>query len=180
MTVAICFAFTIAIALTALKDFQPLGIHKKRAVAISIGASLGLLIASNQPAMARPLPQNIALSHPIQIAALGAPDSAINQSQQALEEKLKVDPMGDNYKGIEYSSKTVRTQPDDQTILDAVKSQISDDIAVAVSNGSVRLSGMVQSRTAAKDLVEQIKETSGVHEVSFDLGLADTDAKTTR
>lgn len=114
------------------------------------------------------------------VAALGTTEDTISQEQQGFEEKLKLDPTGDHYKGIEYSSKSVRNQPTDQSLLDKIQPQLSDDVVVAISNGSVRLSGTVKDRATAEEIVEQIKSTAGVHEVAFDLGLESIDQKTVR
>lgn len=167
MTSTICFLFFFAIATIATAAFL-----KQRTAAISLAIGLLLSVAIAPSAIALPYPSNI--------AALGTPDSAIDQPQQALEETLKVDPTGDHYKGIEYSSKRVQSQPSDEVILEEIETQLSDDIAVAVSNGSVRLSGMVSSRAAAEGLIEQIKDISGVREVAFDLGLAKTESEILR
>lgn len=114
------------------------------------------------------------------LAALGTSDSAINQEQQAFEEELKLDPTGGHYSGIEYSDKTARNQPSDQEILNEVEPQLEDTMVAAVSNGSVRLSGRVEDRATAENIVESVKEIAGVHEVAFDLGLSDSDTQTTR
>ena len=114
------------------------------------------------------------------LAALGTTEDTISQEQQGFEEKLKLDPTGDHYKGIEYSSKSVRNQPTDQSLLDEIQPQLSDNVVVAISNGSVRLSGMVKDRATAEEIVEQVKATSGVHEVAFDLGLENIDQETIR
>ncbi len=114
------------------------------------------------------------------LAALGTSDRAINQEQQAFEETLKLDPTGGHYSGIEYSDKTARNQPSDQEILNEIEPQLTDTIVAAVANGSVRLSGKVENRATAEDLVESVKKIAGVHEVAFDLGLKDNDVQTTR
>ncbi|MGC1308146.1 MAG: BON domain-containing protein [Phormidesmis sp.] len=157
MDFAIWFGiFLIAAALTAIYCWR------KGAVVLS----LIIFLASSQSAMA-------ALNLPNSMAALGAPDSAINQNQQDLEETLKLDPTGDHYKGIEYSNKAVKGQPSDQEILDAIAPEMAENVELAVSNGSVRLSGKVQNRAVAEEMVEAVKQTKGVHEVAFDLGLAE-------
>lgn len=140
---------------------------KKLTSAIALG--IVLFLANSQSAAAvSPL------------AALGASDSAINQKQQAFEEKLKLDPTGGHYVGIEYSDKTVRNQPGDQEILDEIEPQLGDTMVAAVSNGSVRLSGKVEDRAAAESIVESVKKIAGVHEVAFDLGLSNNDTQTTQ
>ncbi len=149
--------------MTALRNFSA----KRLTGAIALG--IVLFFASSQSAAAvGPL------------AALGTSDSAINQEQQAFEEKLKLDPTGGHYSGIEYSDKTVRNQPSDQEILDEIEPQLEDTIVAAVSNGSVRLSGKVEDRATAENIVESVKEIAGVHEVAFNLGLSDNDMQTTR
>lgn len=125
--------------------------------------SLLLLLASSQAALAAPPASPI--------AALGTSETTLNRGQKELEETLKLDPTGDHYKGIEYSSQSVQNQPSDQAIIEAIKPELADDVEIAVSNGSVRLSGNVKSRSVAKKIVELAKKTNGVHEVAFDLGL---------
>ncbi len=140
---------------------------KRLTGAIALGIVL-FLASSQSAAAAGPL------------AALGTSDRAINQEQQAFEENLKLDPTGGHYSGIEYADKSVRNQPSDQEIMNEVKSQLSDTVVAAVSNGSVRLSGKVSDRATAEDIVESVKAISGVHEVAFDLGLSNKDTQTTR
>lgn len=147
-----------------LKNFSA----KSLAGAIALG--IILFFASSQSASAAVGP----------LAALGTSDSAINQEQQAFEEELKLDPTGDHYSGIEYSDKTVRNQPSDQEILNEIESQLEDTMVAAVSNGSVRLSGKVEDRSIAENIVESVKEIAGVHEVAFDLGLSNNDTQTIR
>lgn len=105
------------------------------------------------------------------VAALGASDTTLNEGQARFEENLKLSPSGGQYKGIEYSKRSVKQQPSDDEILQAIEAKISSRVVVAVSNGSVRLSGRLPNRAIAEKAVEQVKAIPGVHEVAFDLGL---------
>mgnify|MGYP001800064621 CR=1 FL=1 len=136
-----------------------------------IALALTAFFLSTQPATA-------GLSMPIHVAALGASDSSVTQGQDQFEESLKLDPTGGHYAGIEYSDKSVRRQPTDQEILTEIESHVPKSVVIAVSNGSVRLSGRASDRATAEGIVESVKEVSGVHEVAFDLGLDDKDTET--
>lgn len=159
----VCFALLLAIAGMASAYRWRIGI---------VGLGLVMLLASGQNAIAMPLIRDVAGPEFMTVAALGTSESALTEEQKALEETLKADPTGDQYKGIEYSNLSVKSQPDDQALIAAIKPLLSDDVVVAVSNGSVRLSGSVKDKAAAEKIVESVKETEGVHEVAFDLGLA--------
>ena len=137
-----------------------------------VGLGLVLLLASGQNAIAMPLLGSNAGPEFMTVAALGASESTMTEEQKTLEETLKADPTGDQYKGIEYSNLSVKSQPDDQALMEAIEPLLSDDVVAAVSNGSVRLSGSVQDKAAAEKIVESVKDTEGVHEVAFDLGFA--------
>ena len=107
------------------------------------------------------------------LAALGAKDNAIHQQQQSLEEDLKLTPGCGHYSGIEYAERTSSEERpvSDEIIKQSIESYSSDNIVVAVANGSVRLSGRVEDKEIARHVVEEIKEIPGVHEITFDIGL---------
>ena len=109
------------------------------------------------------------------IAALGARDSAIHESQQTMEEDLKLTPGGGHYSGIEYSDSArnaeSQTPVSDQTIQESIEPYTSDNLIVSVTNGAVKLSGKVENKEVARHVVEEIKEIPGVHEITFDIGL---------
>lgn len=93
--------------------------------------------------------------------------------QQQLREDIKLTPGGGHYSGIEYSKRTAPKEQavSDKTIKKSIKSLTEENVIVAVSNGSVRLSGTVKDKETAQNIVEQTKEIPGVHEVTFNLGL---------
>ena len=105
------------------------------------------------------------------IAAQGATDEGITENPSATEEQIKTSSPGSQYSGIEY----VEEQMGGRTISDDVlKSRIKDvrnDLAVAVSNGAARITGTVENQKVARNVVEEIKEIPGIHEITFDLGL---------
>ncbi|MGB3757087.1 MAG: BON domain-containing protein [Rivularia sp. (in: cyanobacteria)] len=109
------------------------------------------------------------------IAALGARDSAIHESQQTMEQDLKLTPGGGHYSGIEYSdsARNAENQPSvsDEAILESIEPYTSDNLIVSVTNGAVKLSGKVENKEVARHVVEEIKEIPGVHEITFDIGL---------
>jgi hypothetical protein len=104
-----------------------------------------------------------------QIAALGASDSTVSID----EDSLKTNPGGGHYSGLEYAkrSESYENPVSDNVIEKSIKSEIDDEVVVAVANGSVRLSGRVEDKQEAKNLISKIKEIPGVHEITFDLGL---------
>jgi len=104
-------------------------------------------------------------------ANAAAVDSAVLSEEQAtLNETLRETPQGNQYQGIEY------TQPQgslsDRKITRRVRKELPEDVKLSVSNGSVRLSGEMPDLEFAKRVIEDIKTIPGVHEVSYDLGLA--------
>jgi len=107
-----------------------------------------------------------------QFAAMGAFDSALNERQRILDEDLKIDPTRLRYRGLEY----VQFQPDSEKLSDpqiksTIKSDINNDVFVAVASGSVQVFGDVQDITIARNIVTQIKAVPGVREIMFDIGL---------
>lgn len=106
-----------------------------------------------------------------QPALAGAVNGDVLTNQQKdLNETLQSTPNDSQYEGIEYAD--VKGTPlGDQDITDRVKSKVPDNLKVSVSNGSVRLSGKVNSRDTARAVIEDVKSIPGVHEVSYDLGL---------
>lgn len=105
------------------------------------------------------------------LAALGAADQALNRGQQQLEETLKSTPTGDQYQGIEYALQPSRPQPLSDTEISRRIKSIRRDLVSSVSNGAVRLTGRVEDKATAQNIIDQIKEIPGVHEITFDLGL---------
>jgi hypothetical protein len=99
-----------------------------------------------------------------------ANDNALTQNQQKFQETLRTSPSGTQYQGLEYVTDVGELQSDRQ-IEREIRSKAPNNLKLSVSSGSVRLSGRVQNREAAQDLVQEIKNISGVHEVSYDLGL---------
>lgn len=104
-----------------------------------------------------------------QIAALGAQDETVSRD----ETDLKVNPGGGHYTGLEYAKQPKAGEAflNDDDIQEKIESQVNDNVTVAVANGSVRLTGRVNSEKDARQLVEEVKEIPGVHEITFDLGL---------
>ena len=107
------------------------------------------------------------------LAALGANENTLTPEQQQIEEDLKVTPGGGHYSGIEYADRTtgVEKAVSDDSIEKSIKAYTSDNVVVAVANGSVRLSGRVKDKQTAQDIVEQTKAIPGVFEITFNLGL---------
>ncbi|HEY9881568.1 MAG TPA: BON domain-containing protein [Leptolyngbyaceae cyanobacterium] len=105
-------------------------------------------------------------------AAGAAMDDAITGDQKALNNVLESTPNGNQFQGIEYAE--VPGKPlSDEEIERKIHNDISDDIATSVSNGAVRLSGEVKNKRVAQRIVDEVKQIPGVHEITFDLGLAD-------
>jgi hypothetical protein len=152
-----------AIALTAIALWL-VSKRTNRAVVATMFAILftaAITAATTAPAIAAPT-----------LGALGARDEAIPGDRQALQENLKVSPTGNHYAGIEYAPRSNQENPlNDAAIESRIESNVTDNLVVSVSNGSVRLDGTVSDRGTAENIVEQIKNIPGVHEVSFDLGL---------
>lgn len=107
------------------------------------------------------------------LAALGANESTLPQEQQQIEEDLKVTPGGKHYSGIEYTERTQKAENpvSDDSIKESIKAYTSDNVVVAVANGSVRFSGRVKDKETAQDIIEQTKAIPGVFEITFNLGL---------
>ena len=107
------------------------------------------------------------------LAALGANESTLPQSQQQIEEDLKVTPGGTHYSGIEYAERTAGEENavSDDSIKKSIRAYTSDGLVVEVANGSVQLSGRVEDKETAQNIVEHTKAIPGVHEITFNLGL---------
>ena len=102
--------------------------------------------------------------------AAAVDDNTLSQDQKALNETLKTTPQDNQYQGIEYPQ--AKGEPlTDREITRRVQQEIPNNVKLSVSNGSVRLSGKVNSRNEAQRIVQDIKELPGVHEISYDLGL---------
>lgn len=97
----------------------------------------------------------------------------VSEEQQALQEDLNITPDGDHYSGIEYADRTqeVEQAVSDEVIEKTIEKYSSDNLTVAVANGSVRLSGRVKDKDVARHIIEQTKKIPGVHEITFNLGL---------
>ena len=106
-------------------------------------------------------------------ATPGAINRFVSEEQQELEEDLNLTPGGGHYSGIEYAERAKgEAQPvSDEVIQETIEEYRSDNLTIAVANGSVRVSGRVQDKDVARHVIEQIKEIPGVHEITFDLGL---------
>lgn len=100
--------------------------------------------------------------------AAAANDNALSEGQKALNEELRTDPGGVQYEGIEYPQAT-GTPLSDREITARIYHNAPDHLKVSVSNGAVRLSGPVASKSEAKQIVQNVREIPGVHEVSYDL-----------
>ncbi|MGF1568869.1 MAG: BON domain-containing protein [Nodosilinea sp.] len=95
----------------------------------------------------------------------------LSDGQKSLNEDLSLTPQATQYQGIEYAQ-TKGTPLGDQEITQKVRQELPSDIKLSVSNGSVRVSGRVSDLNTAQAIVQDIKEIPGVHEVAYDLGLA--------
>ncbi|ACB50819.1 unknown [Crocosphaera subtropica ATCC 51142] len=104
-----------------------------------------------------------------QIAALGARDETVS----ADETDLNLNPGGKHYSGLEYAKRTddAENPVSDDVIKQTIDSETDNRIVFAVSNGSVRLSGRIDNKEDAQNLISKIKKIPGVHEVTYDLGL---------
>lgn len=93
--------------------------------------------------------------------------------RQALEEDLNLTPDGGHYSGVEYAQRTkgAAEAVGDEVIESTIAQYASDNLVIAVANGSVRVSGRVEDKEIARHVIEQIKEIPGVHEITFNLGL---------
>lgn len=100
-------------------------------------------------------------------------DRSTTIERGALEEDLNLTPDGGHYSGVEYAQRTqgAAEAVSDEAIESTIAQYASDDLVIAVANGSVRVSGRVEDREIARHVIEQIKEISGVHEITFNLGL---------
>ncbi len=106
-------------------------------------------------------------------ASSGTINRFVSEEQQELEEDLNLTPGGGHYSGVEHSERNegAAMAVSDETIEQTLEQYASDDLVIAVANGSVRVSGTVKDREVARHVVEQIKEIPGVYEVTFNLGL---------
>lgn len=97
----------------------------------------------------------------------------VSEEQQELEQDLNLTPGGNHYTGIEHVDRTSGNEAavSDEAIEQTLEEFSSDDLTIAVANGSVRLSGEVKNKDVARHVIEQTKNIPGVYEVTFDLGL---------
>ena len=131
--------------------------------AVTVFSILLLTFAQSSSALATPL-----------IGALGTPDSALQTPEQKqLDERLKLNPGGGQYSGVEYVKKEWKRSKalSDREIRDTIKSDIQEDLVAMVTNGSVILSGTVKDQDTARKIVKRVKRIPGVHEITFELGL---------
>lgn len=112
------------------------------------------------------------------MAALGADDSALTKEQKAFDENLRLNPEGTQYTGLESVPKqSSGKQLNDAQVEEAIRSNVRDNLAVNVTNGSVMLTGRVEDKETAQAIVEQVKQIPGVQEISFSLGLEKSSVK---
>lgn len=150
----------IAVGFAAALLMQRYRFFRSAVTAFSI---LLLTFAQSSSALATPL-----------IGALGTPDSALQTPEQKqLDERLKLNPGGGQYSGVEYVKKEWKRSKalSDREIRDTIKSDIQEDLVAMVTNGSVILSGTVKDKDTARKVVKRVKRIPGVHEITFELGL---------
>ncbi|WP_413160212.1 BON domain-containing protein [Capilliphycus salinus ALCB114379] len=157
--------FYLLLGIIAVGFAVPLLIQRHRLFgsAVTLFAVLLLTFIQSSSALATPF-----------LGALGTPDSALKTPQQRqLDERLKLNPGGGQYSGVEYVQEDLnRSQTlSDREIQNTIKSEIQEDLVAMVSNGSVILSGTVKDRQTAQNIVEEVKAIPGVHEITFELGL---------
>ena len=133
--------------------------QSRTATPIKVGVSIALIASVIVGGFAQPA------------LAAAANDNALSQEQQALNEELRTDPAGVQYEGIEYPNVT-GTPLSDRQITARIYNNAPDDLRVSVSSGAVRLSGTVRDMGTAQQIVQNVREIPGVHEVSYDLGTA--------
>ncbi|EAW37914.1 BON domain-containing protein [Lyngbya sp. PCC 8106] len=137
--------------------------HRLFYSAVTVFGILLITLTQSSSALATPL-----------LGALGTPDSALQTPQQKqLDERLKLNPGGGQYSGVEYVKKDwKRTKAlSDREIKKTIKSEIQKDLVAMVTNGSVILSGTVKDKNTAQKIVKDVKAIPGVHEITFELGL---------
>lgn len=114
------------------------------------------------------------------LAALGASDNALNKEQKALDESLRLNPEGTLYTGVEsVQQQPFGQKPNDTAIKKTILSDVEDDLVVEVTNGSVQLTGRVEDKQTAQDIVARVKQIPGVQEITFSLGLEKPAVKVT-
>lgn len=106
------------------------------------------------------------------VLAAAANDASLSEGQKALNEQLRTDPDRVQYEGIEYPD-AKGTPLSDREITARIYDKAPDNLKVSVSNGAVRLSGTVKNQKVAQEIVKDVREIPGVHEVSYDLGTAE-------
>ena len=149
---------------------------------VAIVAATALIVMKRRLSFVSAVLLGIAvLSYSNNVLALTETDSAtpgaikrfVSEEQQELEEDLNLTPGGGHYSGIEHTERTkgIEKPISDASIKETLDKYSSDDLTVAVANGSVRLSGKVKDKDIARHVVEQVKEIPGVYEVTYNLGL---------
>lgn len=150
--------------------FATLAMTRRSRLFRSTVIMLGVLLFTYTGSMA-------ALASPY-MGAMGASghlsDSVGNQS---IDEDLSITGDKSQYSGLEYASPTPGHPPlSDGEIRDAIKSKMNDELVADVASGAVILSGTVENKEEARDLIEQIKDIPGVHEITYELGLMERPA----
>jgi osmotically-inducible protein OsmY len=150
------FDIALIIALSALVTLS-VWLLKSQRMSQVIAVALGVLM--------------VALNGAPAIAAQAASDEALTETKDVPESVLKETSPGSQYSGIEYANDQLGNEAvSDRAIRSQIK-DIRDDLAVSVSNGSVRMTGTVENKTVAQNVVDRVKNIKGVHEITFDLGL---------
>ncbi|GAB4537995.1 MAG: hypothetical protein Tsb0014_27270 [Pleurocapsa sp.] len=103
----------------------------------------------------------------------GAIKNFVSEEEQTLQENLNLTPNGGHYSGLEYADETQGVEQvfSDESIEQTIEKYSSDNLTVAVANGSVRLSGRVKDKDVARHIIDKTKDIPGVREVTFNLGL---------
>lgn len=149
--------------------FEALFLILSVAAIASITRLSGRQMGARLAAIALMLVMVVGFSSPAQAAA-GAKDAALSPDQKELNETLEQTPNGNQLHGVEYAE-AKGTPLSDSEIERRIREDVSDEIATSVSNGAVRISGQVRSKSAAQQIVSKVKDIPGVHEITFDLGL---------
>lgn len=101
-------------------------------------------------------------------------DSIGNQNAQ---DELAITGDKGQYSGLEYAAPAPGKEAlSDSEIRKTIKSKVNDELVADVASGAVILSGTVQNKEEARDLIEQIKDIPGVHEITYELGLMERPA----
>ena len=80
-------------------------------------------------------------------------------------------PGGDYYSGMECADRTRREAVRDERIEKTIEKYSSDNMTIAIANGSVKLLGRVKDQDVARHVIKETEEIPGVREVTFNLEL---------